>query len=99
MASLVRRAIAATIAGALISSLFFLTPSSTAENLPTFKTIARGALSQDSIYFVMTDRFANGDPNNDDAFVKGGRLVNGLDKADIGYWHGGDFVGLTEKLS
>jgi len=99
VASLVRRAIAATIAGALISSLFFLTPSSTAENLPTFKTIARGALSQDSIYFVMTDRFANGNPNNDDAFVKGGRLVNGLDKADIGYWHGGDFIGLTEKLS
>ena len=93
-----RRGISATLAGTLISSLFFLTPSSTAENLPTFKPIARGALAQDSIYFVMTDRFANGNPNNDDAYVKGGRLANGLDKSDIGYWHGGDFVGLTAKL-
>ena len=98
MAYLLRKAIAATTAGTLISSLFLLTPRSTAENLPIFKPIARGALSQDSIYFVMTDRFANGNPNNDDAFVKGGRLINGLDKSDIGYWHGGDFVGLTEKL-
>ena len=64
MASLLRKAIAATTAGTLISSLFLLTPRSTAENLPIFKPIARGALAQDSIYFVMTDRFANGNPNN-----------------------------------
>jgi len=99
VATFVRKAITATTATTLVSGLFFLTPASTAENLPTFKPIARGALAQDSIYFVMTDRFANGNPNNDDAFVKGGSLVNGLDKTDIGYWHGGDFVGLTEKLT
>ena len=98
MATLVKRAMAITVVTTLISSLFLLVPSSTAENLPAFKPIARGALAQDSVYFVMTDRFANGNPQNDDAFVKGGPLVNGLDKTDIGYWHGGDFVGLTEKL-
>lgn len=98
MATLLKRALASTIIGALVSSLFLNSPISSAEDLPSFKSIARGALSQDSIYFVMTDRFANGNPKNDDAFVKGGPLVNGLDKSDIGYWHGGDFVGLTEKL-
>ena len=98
MAPFVRRSIAAVAAGALISGLLLIAPTSSAENLPTFKPIARGALSQDSIYFVMTDRFANGNPKNDNAFVPGVREVNGLDKSDIGYWHGGDFVGLTEKL-
>ena len=98
MAPVVRRFIAAIAAGALISGFLLGSPSSSAENLPTFTPIARGALAEDSIYFVMTDRFANGNPKNDNAFVPGVREINGLDKSDIGYWHGGDFVGLTEKL-
>ena len=98
MAPVVRRFIAAMAAGTLVSGLLLSVPTSSAENLPLFKPIARGALSQDSIYFVMTDRFANGNPKNDNAFVPGVREINGLDKSDIGYWHGGDFVGLTEKL-
>ena len=98
MAPVVRRFIATLAAGTLSSGLLLSAPTSSAENLPTFKSIARGALSQDSIYFVMTDRFANGNPKNDNAFVPGVREINGLDKSDIGYWHGGDFVGLTEKL-
>jgi glycosidase len=98
VAPVLRRFIAAIAAGTLISSVLLIAPTSKAENLPTFKSIARGALSQDSIYFVMTDRFANGNPKNDNAFVPGVREINGLDKSDIGYWHGGDFVGLTEKL-
>ena len=98
MAPVVRRFIATLAAGTLSSGLVLSAPTSSAENLPTFKSIARGALSQDSIYFVMTDRFANGNPKNDNAFVPGVREINGLDKSDIGYWHGVDFVGLTEKL-
>jgi glycosidase len=98
VAPVVRRFIATLAAGTLSSGLLLSAPTSSAENLPTFKSIARGALSQDSIYFVMTDRFANGNPKNDNAFVPGVREINGLDKSDIGYWHGGDFVGLTEKL-
>ena len=98
MASLLKKSLFAIALGALVSGLLLQVPVSSAENLPTFKPIARGALSKDSIYFVMTDRFANGNPRNDNAFVPGVREVNGLDKSDIGYWHGGDFVGLTEKL-
>ena len=72
---------------------------SSADTLPSFKPIARGALSNDSIYFVMTDRFENGNPENDNAGILGGVEVNGLDKKDIGYFHGGDFAGLTSRLS
>ncbi|WP_224746028.1 alpha-amylase [Neiella litorisoli] len=46
-----------------------------------------------SVYFVMTDRFYNGDPTNDNSY---GRMKDG-DK-EIGTFHGGDLKGLTEKL-
>jgi alpha-amylase len=46
-----------------------------------------------TVYFVMTDRFRNGDPSNDHAY---GRAADGAE--EIGTWHGGDFKGLTEKL-
>ena len=47
------------------------------------------------IYFVMTDRYANGDPANDSGFLTGQRKVTGYDPTDIGFFHGGDLKGLT----
>ncbi len=47
------------------------------------------------IYFVMTDRYANGDPSNDAGFLTGQRKLTGLDSTDIGFFHGGDLEGLT----
>jgi len=44
------------------------------------------------IYFVMTDRFANGDPSNDDQ----GRSE--FDPADAAKYSGGDLRGLKDKL-
>ncbi len=49
-------------------------------------------------YFVMTDRFANGDPTNDAGGLTGDRLVTGLDPTDKGFYHGGDLAGLRSKL-
>ncbi len=46
-----------------------------------------------TVYFVMTDRFMNGDPSNDAAY---GRQKDGA--SEIGTWHGGDLSGLTAKL-
>ena len=47
------------------------------------------------IYFVMTDRYANGDPSNDRGFLTGQRKVTGFDPTDVGFFHGGDLKGLT----
>ncbi|WP_247869722.1 alpha-amylase family glycosyl hydrolase [Herbaspirillum sp. ST 5-3] len=45
------------------------------------------------VYFVMTDRFVNGNPSNDRSY---GRTP---DKAgEIGTFHGGDLAGITQKL-
>ena len=46
-----------------------------------------------TVYFVLTDRFANGNPDNDHSY---GRLPDG--KQEIGTFHGGDLAGLTQKL-
>ena len=43
----------------------------------------------------MTDRYANGDPANDRGGRTGAREVTGYDAADPGWFHGGDFAGLT----
>jgi glycosidase len=53
------------------------------------------ALATDRIYFVMTDRYANGDPANDTGGVKGTVNVTGYDPTSTAWWHGGDLKGLT----
>jgi alpha-amylase len=45
------------------------------------------------VYFVITDRFLDGDPANNNSY---GRQKDG--KKEIGTWHGGDLAGLTKKL-
>jgi len=45
------------------------------------------------VYFVVTDRFANGNPANDRSY---GRHPDG--DGEIGTFHGGDLAGLTQKL-
>lgn len=54
--------------------------------------------SQEQFYFVMTDRFANGDTANDQGGLAGDRLTTGFDPADKGFYNGGDIAGLREKL-
>ncbi|MGR5469374.1 alpha-amylase [Vibrio astriarenae] len=46
-----------------------------------------------TVYFVMTDRFYNGNPDNDNSY---GRTQDG--EQEIGTFHGGDLAGLTKKL-
>jgi glycosidase len=50
------------------------------------------------IYFVLPDRFENGDPTNDRGGLSGDRLQTGFDPTDKGFYHGGDLRGLTSHL-
>jgi glycosidase len=50
------------------------------------------------IYFLLPDRFANGDPANDRGGLTGNRLATGFDPQDAGFYHGGDLRGLTGRL-
>jgi glycosidase len=59
----------------------------------------RSSLASQRIYFVMTDRYANGDTANDRGGMTGSRSITGYDPADPGWFHGGDFKGLTGDCS
>ncbi|MPS70234.1 MAG: alpha-amylase [Novosphingobium sp.] len=53
---------------------------------------------QEVIYFVLPDRFENGDPSNDAGGLKGGKLATGFDPTDKAFYHGGDLKGLAARL-
>ena len=61
-------------------------------------TSLRTDLTRERFYFVMADRFANGDPSNDDGGLTGDRLVTGLDPTHKGFYHGGDIAGVMAQL-
>jgi glycosidase len=59
----------------------------------------RERLPEDEVvYFVLPDRFENGDPGNDRGGLGGDRLTTGFDPSSKGFYHGGDLKGLTARL-
>ncbi|MFN9634524.1 MAG: alpha-amylase family glycosyl hydrolase [Erythrobacteraceae bacterium] len=69
---------------------------------PIAAPIAERQVEDEIIYFVLPDRFANGDPRNDTGQLggglTGGAFDHGFDPAHKGFYHGGDLKGLTAKL-
>ena len=72
----------------LTTTLLALSSLSYASGIAT--TNARTGLNSDLIYFVMPDRYKDGDPSNDDPANAGG-----FDPTNKAFWHGGDLKGLT----
>ena len=70
-------------------------PPRGAELAALAQPIVHPSLASQRIYFVMPDRYANGDPANDRGGASGGRSVSGYDPTDSGWYHGGDLKGLT----
>lgn len=59
----------------------------------------RDRLPEDEvIYFLLPDRFENGDTANDRGGLKGDRLATGHDATRKGFFLGGDLKGLTARL-
>jgi neopullulanase len=59
----------------------------------------RARLPEDEvIYFLLPDRFENGDTSNDKGGIRGDRLQTGLDATHKGFFHGGDLKGLIKRL-
>ncbi|QBJ90248.1 pullulanase-type alpha-1,6-glucosidase [Streptomyces seoulensis] len=99
-----RRRAAALVAAALAATL--VTPlSAHAASPPAPPSDARLAAeparhddTREQFYFVMPDRFANGDRSNDRGGLTGSRLSTGYDPTDKGFYQGGDLKGLTQRL-
>lgn len=92
MAFLVAAGLGACAGGA--DSGLQIAPTATAQILP----IEDRRIEDEIIYFVLPDRFENGDPTNDRGGIEGGRLKDGYDPTDFGFYHGGDLKGLTQRL-
>jgi alpha-amylase len=50
------------------------------------------------IYFVITDRFVNGNPNNDHSYGRQSDPAKFATVQESGTFHGGDLAGITQKL-
>ncbi|MGW0839173.1 pullulanase-type alpha-1,6-glucosidase [Streptomyces sp. NPDC002787] len=74
------------------------TPPAPPSDAKLAKTAARHDLTREQFYFVLPDRFANGDRANDKGGLTGSRLATGYDPTDKGFYQGGDLKGLTRKL-
>ena len=106
-----RSASRAGAAGALLASgiAFLATAAGTRGALPAppagaaLEALAQPALrpplASERIYFVLPDRYANGDRSNDRGGLTGPRGVTGFDPTDVGWYHGGDLAGLTADCS
>lgn len=55
-------------------------------------------IEDEVIYFVLPDRFANGDPGNDTGGITGDADAHGFDPTRKGFYHGGDLKGLQDRL-
>jgi glycosidase len=60
--------------------------------------IAERGVEDEVIYFVLPDRFENGDKANDRGGITGGPFDHGFDPTHKGFYHGGDLKGLTQRL-
>ncbi|MDI1248116.1 MAG: alpha-amylase family glycosyl hydrolase [Lacunisphaera sp.] len=78
----------------LFAVLLTLARAQPAVSVPRFTHPGAGQ----TFYFVLTDRFANGNTANDTGGVPGGPDEHGFNPAKISHYHGGDFAGLTARL-
>jgi pullulanase-type alpha-1,6-glucosidase len=103
--SSVRRGVAAGIAAAVLTTLVTAAAPAAAKKAPpppSDRKLAAEAtrhdLTREQFYFVLPDRFANGDKANDKGGLTGGRLETGFDPEDKGFYQGGDLKGITDRI-
>ena len=101
-----RRSGSAALAAALLATLPAAAapaPAPAPPSGPALVTLGkaptRSSIASQRVYFVFPDRYANGDPANDRGGRTGLRGSTGFDPADSGWFHGGDYRGLTDDCA
>lgn len=87
---------------AMIASMAVTTAVSTSATETTPKTAKSFSWDNASVYFLLTDRFNNGDTSNDHSYNRGlnqdGTVATDM-LTDAGSFQGGDFKGITQKIN
>ena len=91
--------LAAAITGGALGAAPAPPPPSGAQLAALAAPPTRGRLASERIYFLLTDRYANGNTANDRGGRTGSRTATGFDPADVGWFHGGDFAGLRASCA
>ena len=90
------RAVAA--AAALMSAAGGSALAQTAPTPAGLEALRQRPPQDEVIYFLLPDRFANGDAANDHGGYAPQRLVSGFDPTDTDFYHGGDLAGVIQRL-
>jgi alpha-amylase len=97
-----RRCAVLAVLAALAAAVGLALPAAAApqrhDRMPGAEHSVRGPVTGQKFYFVMVDRFANGEVGNDTGGIPGGRLDNGYDPTAKGFYQGGDLHGLQSRL-
>ncbi|OLF17862.1 alpha-amylase family glycosyl hydrolase [Actinophytocola xanthii] len=94
----VRRAAVALLVPLVAAGLAAPPATASAGQGPRALHSLRAPVTDENFYFVMADRFANGDPGNDRGGLADDPLVSGFDPTRKGFYNGGDLQGLRERL-
>ena len=79
----------------LVTPASAATPTAAQSLSPDYRT---RAAEDEVVYFLLPDRFANGDPRNDTGGLRGDRLATGFDPTSKAFYNGGDLKGVLDHL-
>lgn len=82
----------------LALAAFAFSPASAGAQPANLEQVLSRPPQDEIIYFLLPDRFENGDKANDRGGLKGDRLQTGFDPASKGFFNGGDFKGVMQRL-
>lgn len=73
-------------------------PKSEDPQSPSGAHSLRAPVTDERFYFVMADRFSNGNTQNDDGGLGTDPMVSGFEPTKKGFYNGGDLQGLREQI-
>jgi len=93
-----RRSRSRTVRTLLLAAALSSLPVVAGAQTPATEALRQRPPEDEVIYFLLPDRFANGEEGNDRGGLTGDRLATGFDPEDPGFYHGGDLRGLGQRL-
>src|SRR5690349_10377307 len=93
----IRRAVGVLLSTVLAGGVVASPAHARGNDLPGRHSL-RAPVTDENFYFVMADRFANGDPANDRGGLGDDPLVSGFDPTRKGFYNGGDLDGLLDRI-
>jgi glycosidase len=83
---------------AMLLALMAAPVTAQAADAATLAALRARPAADEIIYFLLPDRFDNGDVRNDRGGLAGGRLATGFDPTAANFYNGGDLAGVRQRL-